>query len=124
MTLSSTIPTPTGRERRRLTPRFRVRTVQVQDGLFELIADRFDHTDDARFRVGQLLWRHSAGIWGPVADRSLNDFVLQCPYPLDCDRWVVSRHVVVDDISIEIATNLTRGITLVRRASTRGTNNN
>lgn len=105
---------PTGRERKRLTPRFRLGTIQIEDRLVEKIANRYEDADSANFRVGELLWRHAAGIWGPVSDRALNDFVLRSNFPLGHDRWVVSRHVAVDEIQIEIATNLTAGVTNVR----------
>ena len=115
MDTPSAVPTPRGRQTRRLTTQFQIGTLRLEERLPEHLLRACGVASAANWALGNALQRHSSGIYGPIPkpDRLLNDYLL--------DQKVLPRppHYVVSlqpagPLWLRISTYLPTGHTTVR----------
>jgi hypothetical protein len=108
-------PPPHGRQTRRLTPKFRITSVHVEDGLDRRLLGVCGVGSAVRWIVGNAVHRHACGVYGPIAreDRILNAYLLAAPVEHSAPHHVVSVHPV-GTVWLQISTVLGTGETTVR----------
>ena len=100
-------------------PRFPLGELDIDPNFYEELVHNCGREGVAGVELGTALHDHAAGVWGstPEPDRRINEFVLSEAETLGYDRWIISRHVLITGDAVEIATNLSASLTLIRSCS-------